>query len=386
MSRMSFSEHVYKACFWCLLTACVLLAVADNCVVLEDVRLSISAVDIPVRFLDSHAALRFLAVVNWALILVVGRWSDVYAGKSFVPIGVALLSLCILVWRFSDIAFGTPYQDVSRWWFVLLLICGYLSGIAISCFIDGWAYRRTDSEMKETGLPRTPIISHVYFRQARKIVVVLVVVFVLFFIFYHGPFLLPLVWFLAFAGVFIQKNSDDELSKIFRTYSDYTEYNAILNSVAPYITSRNSQCAQSRLSPQQIQVKKAMKIKAFYERYIEDGRILSHAIINQCGEQLLRIVWQPKSGKEKEIYLSVKQAYKYWEAYQWLCHNDKEFSGGKCVLSEEKCLLYAVQDHQLKGAGLSLLEWRINIQDDTDLEVSSLLAGHYYYVRLQTAF
>ena len=369
MSCISFSEHVYKVCFWCLLTACVLLAVADNCVVLEDVRLSISAVDIPVRFLDSRAALRFLAVANWVLILVIGRWCDVYARKCFVPIAVALLSLCILLWRFSDIVFGTPYQDVSRWWFVLLLICGYLSGIAISCLIDGWAYRRTDSEMKETGLPRTPIISHVYFRQARRIIVLLVVVFVLFFIFYHGPFLLPLVWFLSFTGVFIQTNSDDELSKILRTYSDYTEYNAILNLVAPYITSRSCQCAQSRLSPQQVQAENVRKIKAFYGRCIEDGRILSHSIINQCGEQILRIVWRTKTGKEREVYLGVKQAYKYWEAYQWLCHNDKEFSGGKHVLSEEKCLLYAVQDHQLKGAGLSLLGLRISVQDDTDLEV-----------------
>jgi hypothetical protein len=243
-----------------------------------------------------------------------------------------------------------------------------MSGMAISMFFDGWHFRRTENESKSLGLPKKSMVAIASLKIATLMSIVSIVGIVSFVVFYDGPWGIPIFWFASFLVLFIQRE-DTQLSAMFKKYFDYAEYNAILNLCVPFTAKVYNKRLLSNFSARQVQVETAKEIKELYLGYIEEGCVLSYTTINQCGEQLLRIDWQPRTGKGREYYLSIKEAYKYWEAYQWLCRNDTVFAQGRHVLSKEKCLLYAMQDRLLRKQRHSLLLWRVNVQEEADLEV-----------------
>jgi len=368
VSQKIFSERVYAISCWALLAITVLLAVSSHVVLMDGVELSIGGASLPIKFVSAKMFVRVLASLCWCLIFVVGRWHEKYVNKDFLPIGFCVGSLGVLIWRYPDIVSGTAYQDVSRWWLVLLLVLGCLTGMAISTYIDGWFSRRTEDESKGLGLPKNSMLAMVLLKTATLMCFVSLAGIVLFVVFYDGPWALPVTWLASFIVLFVQR-ADKRMSGVLKKYSDYAEYNAILDLYSALVTNGGDKRLSLDFSPCQIQVEKAKKIKDQDLKYEEKGCISSHTTINQCGEPLLRIDWQPQVGNRREYYLSFKEAYKYWEAYQWLCRNDKEFFNGKHVLSKEKCLLYAMQDRLLREKGHSLILWRMNVQDDTDLEI-----------------
>ena len=358
----------YVMCCWVLLAISVLLAASSHVVLVDSVELSIGGVALPVKFVSAKIFMRVLASLCWCLIFIVGRWHETYANKDFLPIGFCIGSMGVMLWRYEDIFLGSCYQNVSCWWFVFLMVLGCMIGMAISMFIDGWSSRRTENESKSLGLPKNSMVTMALLKMAMLMCVVSIVGIVLFIVFYDGPWVLPIAWFASFMVLFIQRENK-QISEVFKNYSDYVEYKAILNLCAPYITNVDNKRLLSQSSARQVQVETAREIKEQYLGYIENGCVLSYTTVNQCGEALLRIDWQSQVGKEREYYLSLKEAYKYWEAYQWLCSNDKEFVEGKHVLSKDKCLLYAMQDHLLREKQHSLILWRMNVQEEADLEV-----------------
>ncbi len=233
-------------------------------------------------------------------------------------------------------------------------------------FIDGWCSRRTESESKNTGLPRNPMMAIALFKMAMLMGATSIVGFVLFVLFYDGTWGLPSLWLVSFILLFVC-GEDKNLSSLRKKYSDFVEDGAVLNFLGPFVTRKNKKELLSRSTAQQVQIENAKEICELYKRYLEEGQIISHTAINQCGEQIVRIEWQTETGKVREYHLRFKQAYKYWEAYLWLCRNDNQFQNYS--FSEETALLYAMQDHLLKEKRCSLVEWRMNVQDETDLEV-----------------
>ena len=366
MTHKLFSWRTYVTCCWALLLVSVLLSVSRYVVVVDETNLSVGGFTIVLKFLSPQMFMRVLALFSWCLIIVVGRLHGYYTKKDFLPIAFCIISLGVIIWRCPDIFYGTQYQYVSRWWFVLLLLLGSMTGMTISMFIDGWISRRTENETKITGLPRNSMIAIALFKMAVLMGFISIVGFVLFVFYYNGPWCLPLLWFASFMFLFISIE-DKDLSFVFKKYSNFVEYGAILNLFGPLMIRKGKEELLSRLSAQQVQSEKAKEIQHQYKRYIEDVQIISYATINQCGAQIVRIEWRSVAGKVCECHLSCKQAYKYWEAYLWLCRNDNQFQDYS--FSEETALLYAVQDHLLKEKKISLIEWRINVQDKTDLEI-----------------
>lgn len=366
MAQKLFSCRVYVACCWMLLLVSVLLSASSYVVVVDGTTLSVGGIAISLKFVSPQIFMRALALISWCLIFVVGRLHGYCAKKDFLPIGFCIVSLGILTWRYPDVFAGTAYQDVSRWWFVLLLILGSISGMAISMFIDGWCSRRTENESKNTGLPRNSMMAIALLKMATLMSVIPIVGFVLFVLFYDGAWGLPSLWLVSFILLFV-RGEDKNLSSLRKRYSDFVEYGAALNLLGPFVTRKNKEELLSRSTAQQVQVEAAKEIWELYKRYLEEGQIISHTTINQCGEQIVRIEWQTETGKVRECHLRAKQAYKYWEAYLWLCHNDNQFQNYS--FSEETALLYAMQDHLLKEKGCSLVEWRMVRQDEADLEI-----------------
>ena len=366
MSQKIFSVRVYAICCWTLLTISILLALSSHVVLIDGVELSIGGVSLPTKFASTKTFMRVLASLCWCLIFIVGRWHETYAKKDFLPTGFCIVSLGILIWRYPDVFAGTIYQDVSRWWFVLLLILGSISGMAISMFIDGWCSRRTESESKNTGLPRNSMIALALLKMATLMSVIPIVGFVLFVLFYDGAWGLPSLWFVSFILLFV-RGGDKNLSSLRKKYSDFMEYGAVLNFLGPFVTSKYKEDLPLLSPARHVQVENAKEIRDQYKRYLEEGQIVSHTTINQYGEQIVRIEWQTETGKVREYHLRFKQAYKYWEAYLWLCRNDNQFKNYSFL--EETALLYAMQDHLLKEKRCSLVEWRMYVQDETDLEI-----------------
>ena len=366
MSQKLFSDRVYATCCWALLAISVLLAVSSHVVLIDGVELSIGGVSLPMKFVSAKMFMRVLASLCWCLIFIVGRWHEKYANKDFLPIGFCIGSLGVLIWRYPDIVSGTAYQDVSRCWFVALLILGYMSGMVISEFICWRSFLRAEKESTETGLPRNSILARVTLKIAIVISIIPVIGMALFISFYNGPLLMPIFWFVSFA-IFSIQGENKALVSQFKKYSDWAEYGAFLNLSRSLLLDAKKEEMLLRLPPRQIQIERAKEMKERYMQCLEAGEILSCATIKQCGEQIVRIEWRTREGKICEYHLNSKQAYKYWDAYQWLCLNDEYFF--KYNFSEKTALLYAMQDHLLEKKGCALLEWRINVQDEADLEI-----------------
>ena len=366
MTHKLFSCRTYVTCCWALLLVSVLLSVSRYVVVVDETNLSVGGFTIVLKFLSPQMFMRVLALFSWCLIFVVGRLHGYYTKKDFLPIAFCIISLGVIIWRYPDIFYGTQYQYVSRWWFVLLLLLGSMTGMTISMFIDGWNSRRTEKESLGTGLSRSSMVSQALLKMATLMGSIAISGFLLFVFSYDGVWGLPLLWFGSFVILFIQWE-DANLSSVLRKYSDFVEYGAILNLLGPLVTKKGKENMLLQLSARQVQVETAREIKKSYERYLEEGQIISHTTINQCGERIEQVEWRTETGKVCEYHLSTKQAYKYWEAYLWLCNNGKQFRNYN--FSEEAALRYAIQDHLLKAKGLSLALWRMNVQDDTDLEI-----------------
>lgn len=366
-----FSRRVYATCCWLLLLTSVLLAMISNVVAIDEVELSLGRIDVPMKFINPQMVLRVAAVLVWVLIIVVGRGCGMYAKKDILPIGLNVLALVIMAWRYEDIVSATSYQDVNMWWFVLLMVLGSIIGVAISVFIDGWRCRRTNTEMKNTGLPKNPIVSIAFFRMAMFIGVVALLACVLFPLFYRGRFCLPIIWLLSFVILFIPTSQESAMGFLFKRlkdYSDWVEYGRVVNLLAPLFVKYNKDELLHSV-PQQIQKEAADQVKGLYAKLMPNCQILSYEHINQCCEEMVRIVWCTDSLSVNESYLTTKQAYKYWHAYQWLCKNDKEYKESGATITKETCLLYALQDYLLAKKKYSLLEWRVYVQDSADLEV-----------------
>ena len=224
MSQKLFSERVYVMCCWLLLALSVLLAALSHVVVIDSVEPSICGVSLPMKFVSAKIFMRVLALLCWCLIFVVGRWHETYANNDFLPIGFCIGSLGVLLWRYEDIFLDSCYQDVSCWWFVLLMVLGCMTGLAISTYIDGWSSRRTENESKSLGLPKNSIVAMSLLIMAAVMSIASIVGVVSFVFFYDGPWGLPIAWFTSFMALFIQRE-DKKASEVLKKYTDYAEYN-----------------------------------------------------------------------------------------------------------------------------------------------------------------
>ena len=362
---------------WGLLLFTSLLAISSYTVISDNVQITFGGIVMPMKFVNVHNYLHVLAILNWFLIIIVGWEYLGEGGNDIIPLVGIILSFGTLAWRYSDIVSGSPYEGISQWWFVYLLFMAFFVGNIISSLIDACFFRRNKNETNETGLPRNSIISQSLFFSSFTSSVFLIIGFIPFFIYYKGPFLLPIVWFLSFSVFIIPIMvwRDKNMYLMFKNYCDFAERQNELITWARLFGKKRKVDVYNFKTAQQIQREKAEENKRIEMLNAEilnldNGKIISCEKIFQYDEEVVRIEWQINQGEIKEYYLSVKQVNKYINAYRWLCENDQSFcNSSNNTHVEKECILYSLQDYLLNEKGHTLVAWRINIQNDTNLEV-----------------
>jgi len=118
------------------------------------------------------------------------------------------------------------------------------------------------------------------------------------------------------------------------------------------------------------QVETAKRLRKQAEGLCVDGSVTTYEEVRQFRKDIYRVEWRFTNGNFEEFYIRKEDVSKYLEEYKKLCQSDNDFATrNKHPLAIQVALAYVIQNKILKQRGTSLLEWRLALQDMTDLEV-----------------
>ena len=378
---MALSRKLFNHCVWVLVVLSILFLVLPEGVHIEKVSLGF----IETCTNDQSIYFRIMFVFAWVAILVLKTYKQKYSKSDWVVPVVIYGSVFIMLFRYQYIVRGTEYVTVNRWWHVGFCCVGIFVGVAISLWAFGlYLLLKDRRRLREIEMLSIPYVA----RQLLLAAIPLSLISLggcLYLYICDTSLILPIVLMVTWCASDIMQevlnlSSNKKLQhklESLRSISNMMDY-----FVYPYYLSvkggRKNKTTNWKLSKSIVangfgnvsQVETAKRLRKQAEGLCVDGSVTTYEEVRQFRKDIYRVEWRFTNGNFEEFYIRKEEVSKYLEEYKKLCQSDNDFATrNKHPLAIQVALAYVIQNKILKQRGTSLLEWRLALQDMTDLEV-----------------
>ena len=383
---MALSRKIFNHCVWVLVVLSVLFLLLPEGVCVEKVSLGF----IETSTNDQRIYFRIMFGFAWVAILVLRTYKQKYSNGDWVVPVVIYGSVLIMLFRYEYIVKGTEYVTVNRWWHVGFCCVGMFVGAAISLLVFGlYLLLKDRRRLREIEMLSVPYVARQLLLAAIPLSLISLgvgVSLICFYLYlYEASLMLPIVLMVTWCASDIMQevlnlSSNKKLQhklESLRSISNMMDY-----FVYPYYLSvkggRKNKTTNWKLSKSIVangfgnvsQVETAKRLRKQAEGLCVDGSVTTYEEVRQFRKDIYRVEWRFTNGNFEEFYIRKEEVSKYLEEYKKLCQSDNDFATrNKHPLAIQVALAYVIQNKILKQRGTSLLEWRLALQDMTDLEV-----------------